>query len=606
MCGICGIVNFNGRAAEEAAVRKMMAAMKHRGPDGEGVFTAGNIALGHVRLSIIDLSSEAGQPMTSSCGRYVIVFNGEIYNYRELKQELRNNYAFRTDSDTEVLIAAYARWGKDCLRKINGMFAFAVYDTTLKTLFIARDRFGIKPLYLCHKGDSLYFASDIPPLLSISRDAEADYQAVYDFLLYNRTNYSDRTFFRGIHRLLPGRYMEIGGAMHTKRWYVPGDEKAEPFSCPEEYLEQLRNAVRLQLRSDVPLGVCLSGGLDSSSITSLTIAEEGYEDVHSFSAVYGEGLRGDESSFINEYNGILKNMHFTRPSANELAEELETFVRQMVEPLPGTSEYAEYSVMKLSSQHVTVLLNGQGADETMAGYLYFAGYYYKELFRKLRWGKMLSEMIHDVSLHKSFKGPAAFLFFSSPAGIKALLAGNNSSWLHRDFASQHHSSDEITRKLYASPGLNASFRHHLEHKFEHHLIWADRSGMAFSLEARFPFLDHDLVERTLALPPEMLIRKGWNKFILREAMKGILPERIRIRRDKVGYENPQSAWMRSEGMQKIIKEVISSDSFRQRKIVDAGSAEKMAVHHAAGKADYSTQLWKIIHLELWFRNFMDN
>jgi asparagine synthase (glutamine-hydrolysing) len=527
MCGICGIINFNAKAVASSSIERMMVAMKHRGPDDEGWYLDENHGFGHVRLSIIDLSKAGHQPMFSDDKRFMIVYNGEIYNYIELRKELEYKYKFRTNTDTEVIINAFREWGQDCLNHFNGMFAFAFYDIIKKQIFIARDRFGIKPLYYFQNHETFVFASDIPPILTYIKDIQPDDQSIYDYLVFNRTNHNDKTFFKGIKRLMHGCKIQIQGtSLKLINWYCLKDNLKASFTSVEEFREAFNKSITLQLRSDVPVGTCLSGGLDSSSIVSCISKFHNQPEMNTFSAIYGKDQKGDESEFISEYNGIVKKMHFVRPTAESLGNDLNEFVDSLVEPLPGTSEYAEFKVMQIAKEHVTVLLNGQGADEQMAGYLYFAGYYYRELFRKLKFYRLLKEMYLDKRNHKKWEGPLSFIFFSLPPFVKDKFGKAASSFLNKEFSQRHSISDEIVSILYSSKTLSQSFIDHFEHKFEHHLSWADRSGMYFSLETRFPFLDHNLVERLLSTPSVLVIKDGWNKYILRESMKGILPDKI--------------------------------------------------------------------------------
>jgi asparagine synthase (glutamine-hydrolysing) len=298
----------------------------------------------------------------------------------------------------------------------------------------------------------------------------------------------------------------------------------------------------------------------------------------------------------------VRNFHFVKPDAASLLRDIHRFTDALTEPVSSTSEYAEFRVMEMSKQYVTVLLNGQGADEIMAGYLYFAGYFYKELFKKMRWGTMLREMFYDVNLHKRWVGPLSFLYFMMPSSVKERLSLRGKSHVDREFKHRHCGSNSvITDSLYDAPNLHDSFIRHFEHKFEHHLLWADRSGMWFSLETRFPFLDHTFVERTLALQSNQLIRNGWNKHILREAMKGVLPEAIRMRPDKIGYETPEDAWFRSPGLAGIVGDAINSKTLAECGFYDINALRKLYRSHLEHKANAGQELWKALNLYLWLR-----
>lgn len=607
MCGICGIINFDSRPVAKYHIQRMMNTMKHRGPDDEGIFIDKNIGLGHVRLSILDLSSAGHQPMFSDDSRYCIIFNGEIYNYLELQKELSSNSTFKTKTDTEVIINAYRHWGEECLNHFNGMFAFAIYDKKNKFLFIARDRFGIKPFYYYQDKNKLIFASDIPPILSIlNKRPRANKQSIYDYLIFNRTNHTENTFFKDIKKLQHSHALIIKDSnIKIKRWYSLPEKILEPIKNKNEFVELMKSSVDLRLRSDVPVGACLSGGLDSSSIVSIILKYFNKPDLHTFSAIYEKGMRGDESLFIEEYNTKIYNMHFTKPTANSFYNDINRFVEALVEPVPGTSEYAEFKVMELAKKNCTVLLNGQGVDEILAGYLYFFGFFYKELFYKFRFIKLLHEIYYDIKNHHKTEGIASFIFFLLPPFLKNKINILLKNYLEKDFFSKYSGDSSFLNNLYGSKTLHQALVNHFEYKFEHHLIWADRSGMWFSLETRFPFLDHHFVEKALALSNDQLIQKGETKYIMRQAMKNILPEKIHLRQDKVGYETPENDWFRERKIADFFWQILGSSKFRNRGIIDPIKAKRLYKKHLNGKINIGTEIWKWINLELWFRKYID-
>jgi asparagine synthase (glutamine-hydrolyzing) len=616
MCGICGIINYKNEVVPETPVRQMMHLMKHRGPDDEGVFVENNIGLGFVRLSIIDLSTAGHQPKLSQDERYVIVFNGEIYNYIELREELKQEgVVFESNTDTEVLLNAYIHWGEDCLNRFNGMWAFVIYNRITKSVFAARDRFGVKPFYYIHTDDYLAFCSEIPPLLSLlDHKPTPNYQTIFDFLVFNRTDQTELTFFEEVKKLQHGHQFRIdigtqslGSSVVIERWYDLKTEvsRVKGFNDAQEYKELLSSAIGLRLRSDVPVGVCLSGGLDSSSIVSTLLHEYQKSDLSTFSAVYNKGQIGDETGFINEYKPSLKNMFFTTPDANSLADDLDQFVKAHAEPIPSTSPYAQYKVMKLAKGKVVVTLDGQGADEELAGYHYFFGFYFKDLFTHGRIAKLSSELYHYIIKHHSLFGIKSFLFFMLPKSIRTKARVNEKGYLNSDFVSKYKTSNSIAGNLYGSKNLTNALLDHFEYKLDHLLKWEDRNSMWFSLESRVPFLDYRLVEKTLATSSNWKIRKGMTKYILREAMKGILPEKIRLRLDKIGFSTPQDEWFREPVWQSIVTEVLDSDSFRSRNLISVGIAKDLYQNHLLGKVNISKEIWKWIHLEMWFREFID-
>ncbi|MCD4744517.1 MAG: asparagine synthase (glutamine-hydrolyzing) [Desulfobacteraceae bacterium] len=606
MCGICGIINFNNRPVQDKQLTTMMLRMKHRGPDDDGLFSDGNVAFGFVRLSILDLSTAGHQPMYSHDNRYVIVYNGEIYNYIELRKELKHKYQFKTGTDTEVVLAAYQEWGENCLHKFNGMFAFVIYDTKLKEIFGARDRFGIKPFYYYQDNNKFVFASEIPPILSaLDNKPEANEQVVFDYLAFNRTDQTQDTFFKNIYKLQHGHSFRIKNSeLRFQKWYDLKQHVGNPFNSPAEYKDLFSDSIKLRLRSDVPVGVCLSGGLDSSSIVSVLLNDFDKKDLNTFSAVYGKNEISDESEFIAEYNNLLNNMYYTQPSAESLFADKEDFVNTHAEPIPSTGPYAQYKVMELAENYVVVTLDGQGADEQLAGYHYFFGFYFKDLLCNFSILKFLSESYHYLIKHQSLYGFKTLAYFLLPETIKANLRTSEHGYINNEFTKQYASSNTITSNLYGAANLNAALFDHFEYKLEHLLKWEDRNSMRFSLESRVPFLDHRLVERILASSANQIIHKGMTKHILREAMKGILPERLRMRRDKVGFDTPQDKWFRTEQFSEYIQDVINSNYFKEMGYIDQNKANKLFQKHMNKKINIAKEIWKWINIDLWHKQFI--
>lgn len=608
MCGITGIVRLDGAAAEEAKVSSMMQKIKHRGPDDQGVFTHGQVSMGFVRLSILDLSPLGHQPMLDDTERYVITFNGEVYNYIELREELKaKGYTFRSNTDTEVILKSYIEWGKDFLHKLNGMFAIMIFDKETGEIFGARDRFGIKPFYYHNDGNQFTYASEIPPILEIlDQPAEANEQCIFDYLVFNRTDQTDSTFFKGIRKLQHGHYIQINkDNVKMGRWYNLDNTRSDAMKTAEDFRKMFSSSVGLRLRSDVPVGVCLSGGLDSSSIVSTLLHDYNTTELNTFSAVYGKGETGDESVFIDEYKTQLKNMHHVYPSADSLYADMHDFVKAHGEPVPSTGPYAQYKVMELAKEHVVVTLDGQGADEHLAGYHYFYGFFFKDLFRSFRWGKLIKEMASYVKYHKSLYGIKSFVYFMLSPSMMTKLRLSEKDYVSADFAKKYSGSNAIAGNLYDAKNLNEALRNHFEYKLEHLLKWEDRNSMFFSLESRVPFLDNRLVEQVLSLKGDHVIRNGVTKSILRESMKGILPEKIRMRMDKTGFDTPEDDWFRSEKFNAFIEEMLQSEQFKNRGLVDADKALDLYRKHLKKEINISKEIWKWINLELWFREFID-
>jgi len=585
----------------------MMKAMKHRGPDDEGTFSEDSVALGFLRLSILDLSPAGHQPMVSDDGNLVLIFNGEIYNYIEIRDELKTKgHSFRTRTDTEVLLHAYQEWGSKCLHRFNGMWAFAIYNRTEKSIFAARDRFGVKPFYYYTDGTKFVFASEIPAILSaLEHKPTPDNQSIFDFLVFSRTDQTDSTFFAGIKKLQHGCQLSIiGNKISITKWYDLRSNLKSPFKNAGEFRELFSSAVGLRLRSDVPLGVSLSGGIDSGSIVSVILSDHGNPGLKTFSAVYGKGMYGDESEFINEYRPLLKDMFFTNPTADTLYNDLGVFVNAHAEPVPSASPYVQFKVMELAKGKAVVLLDGQGADEQLAGYHYFFSFFFKGLLTNGRLPLLTREMIAYVQKHRASYALKVFAYLLLPKQLRTYARVSEKGYLNDDFVEQHEKCSPISGNLYSSANLHEALIDHFEYKLEHLLKWEDRNSMWFSLEAREPFLDCRLVERTLSLPYTDVIKNGTTKHFFRESMKGILPEKIRLRNDKIGFGNPQAEWFRTRSFQKIVSEILDSQSFHDRKIISPDRAKKMFQEHLNRKIDCAKEIWKWIHLELWFRRFI--
>jgi asparagine synthase (glutamine-hydrolysing) len=604
MCGICGIVYFTQEKVRRDQIKSMMAVVKHRGPDDEGVFIKDNVGLGHVRLSIIDLSSAGHQPMFDVSGRYCLLHNGEVYNYLELKRELSPKYDFVTHTDTEVILYAYQEWGEQCLEHFNGMFAFVIYDTKTQILFLARDRFGIKPMYYYHDKNHFVFASEIKSILQIIPEPKIPNDTIiFDYLVYNRTDQYNDTFFKNIKRLNHGHYALIGNkGISFHKWYNLPERIDKPFESMLEFRDTLTDAIQLRLRSDVPVGVCLSGGLDSSSIVSILTKIIGQSDLQTFSVTFGKAEESDESQYIDLYENSIARLYKTQPSVQTLYQDIPSFILCHGEPVPRTGPYAQFKVMELAKGNVTVLIDGQGGDELLAGYHYFFGNYLRELLLYRRLLKFLQESYFYYQKHHSSYAFKSLIFYLLPNSLKSTARLSGRNYLNNVFFNQEKNNTRLPKTLFNAHTLQEALLYHFEYKLEHLLKWEDRNSMWFSLEARVPFLDHRLVEKTLSLPSEKIISRGMTKSILRTAMKNIIPEPIRWRHDKMGFETPESEWFRNSIFQKLILELLNSKSFRERPYFNWRICMKLYNLHLQRKINIPRDIWKWINLELWLRS----
>lgn len=618
MCGIVGYLGPNWILSKEVLVH-MRDLLNHRGPDDAGFWQSpdGSVKLGNRRLAILDLSPAGHQPMVDEASQLVITHNGEIYNYVELRAELeRCGHRFRSNSDTEVLLAAYTEWGSDCLRHLNGMFAFAIWDARRQELFAARDRFGEKPFY--YHSDSQYrfflFASEIKALLASGLiSPKPNYRAIYRYLAHHEIDTDAETVFEGIWALPPAHALKYSRAQGTLRiwryWdldpeaeiHLPNDE-----AYAERFLELLTDAVRIRLRSDVPLGSSLSGGLDSSTIVCLIAKELKNNNQKTFSARFHDP-RYDEGKYIQK---VIERAHIEGhmiyPDPARLPEEIEALTWHQEQPFFSTSIYAQWNVMRLAKeQGVTVLLDGQGGDETLAGYHIYFGPYFRELLLNLHWGALAKDLYSYIREHGTRNLPVIFFNFLPEALCHplrkrvrplAIAPEFERAWGNREMAAHRRFKHALQQALYET--LTRTMLAVL-------LRYADRNSMAFSREIRLPFLDHRLVEFLFAIPTEQKIRGATTKFILRNAIRGIVPEEIRLRRDKLGFAPPEPSWLMGP-LQPWIDEVLRSSSFRQRGWLDPNTVDRVWQKFLAGHGSLHSLVWRWVSLEVWARVFLDN
>lgn len=557
MCGLVGC--FASHPLPETSrglIGEMNDLLSHRGPDDHGVHEDPYCLLGHRRLAIIDLSPGGHQPYLSDDGRYAMLFNGEIYNYIELREELkREGVQFKSASDSEVLLRMYERYGKDCLGRLNGMFAFTVYDRHTRSLFLARDRVGVKPLYYTTVEGVFYFASETKALRRIPGiDRSLNYSALFDYLCFNRTDVSDETFHVSIRKIPKGHYavIDANGLRITKWWdpsdYVRNDDRSVSEGEVVERIEEIFvSAVKLRMRSDVPVGSCLSGGLDSSIILGIIQQHKLARDNYKTFTVSYPGSPVDESQYIEE---LLRRYSFpnfkTFPNEKTAADNFEKFSYYMDEPCSSPTFYSQYEVMRLARQHgITVLLDGQGGDEVFAGYQYFHGFNFSELFRRRRYGKLIVELLSCVIRGQEKESYFTFLFQELPDSIKKKLLLRSIGYVSPDFFNKHVEQSLIFQEFFRSQSLNDSLAQHFKYKLEHLLRAEDRNSMAFSIEARVPYLDYRLIEYSLSIPGALKIQKGQNKILQKKALGKYTVEMILERKDKIGFGTPAQAWMRS-------------------------------------------------------------
>jgi asparagine synthase (glutamine-hydrolysing) len=606
MCGIAGIVSVNTNDVTLDRVKKMTDSISHRGPDGEGHWISddGRVALGHRRLSIIDLSEHANQPMHFA-ERYTIVFNGEIYNYIELRESLKKEgYVFRTSSDTEVLMALYDRDKENCLQWLDGMFAFAVYDSKEHKLFCARDRFGEKPFhYHLQEGKSFLFGSEMKELWAAGLDRKYNHAMLFNYLQsgYNQNPQSvSDTFFSNIQRLEHSHYLIIDTCtlkvVKKKYWDIDLANQSDISfeTATDRFKELFLQSVSRRLRSDVPVGSSLSGGLDSSAVVCAIDLLNSDKTIHqkTFSAQF-PGFEKDESYYqqlvIDQTHA---DAYFTFPNADTMLNELDKVFWHQEEPFGSASILAQYEVFKLAKQQqVTVMLDGQGADEILAGYHFYYQYFFLELEKQK--GLFSSQWKEYIQLHAD--NPVNPLFRKDikyklrqqfPSLFTLLRTGKkmlkrNNGFFTDDFYAQEGKNEYSPVSHFTS--LNGMLRQScLGGGLQELLRYADRNSMAHSREVRLPFLSHELVEFVFSLPATFKMNNGWTKYVMRKSLETTLPKEITWRKDKIGYEPPQKKWLQSPEVKEIIQESrrtlvsegILNNQILNKPVMPGGSLEK--------------------------------
>lgn len=607
MCGIAGYYGFN----DQKLLKKFSKELFHRGPDGEGFYFENNLGLLNRRLAIIDILG-GDQPIYNEDKSVVVVYNGEIYNYLDLKAELINcGHVFLTESDTEVIVHGYEEWGTKCFDKFNGMFAIALYDKAKNKTILVRDHFGIKPLHYSIFDNKLIFSSEIKPLFySGLIEKKPNDKIIYRYLKYRIHDDGRETFFKNINRLLPGEMMEIENGKFTISKYSDlfeklGKIKLENATDQEiisKFKEELLESIKKRLIADVRVGSCLSGGLDSSTVVCAINnfiysepkrAESVGKRQRTFSAVFPTGTNNEEK-YINEVLDFLTNDRLQAykiyPASNKFLSDIKDFIKTQEEPTISTGPYAQYDVMRTASKYVKVVLDGQGADEMMAGYMPYYFVYLKELFIKKKYLTLSTEIISSKDVLTKY-------FYLKYFGKKTV---NVDGLLNDKFRQSHYKEKFVINNENLQERLKEDI---LKNSLQSLLRYEDRNSMRFSIEGRVPFLDFNLLKLIFSLPPDFIIRKGWNKYVLREAGKGIVPEMIRLRRNKIGFTTPEQQWF--EKLSPKFMEIFESKKFLNRKYFDANKVISSFNDFISGKNEDTMAYWRIINVELWLREFFD-
>jgi len=629
MCGIAGVLRLDGRPADREQALRMVRTLAHRGPDGEGAWSSGPIALGHRRLAIIDLSPGGRQPMSNARGTVWITFNGELYNFRQVRAELEaRGYHFRTSSDTEVLLCAYEEWGTACLARFRGMFAFGLWDAERQRLWLVRDRLGVKPLFYSMPPGCLLFGSEIKAILSEPGVERAiDYEALGLYLGLNYTP-APHTMFARVRQLLPGHWLLISADGRTEEreyWdllFAEGADRGEAW-YREELAAKLDEAVRLRLVSDVPVGAFLSGGLDSSTV-AYWMTRQMSEAVETFSIGFEEPSF-DERPWARRAAAALGSRHHELCITDADVEILPILVWHTEEPTADSSMVALWHLSKLARTRVTVALSGDGADELLAGYQTYSAARAHRWFQRLPGflSRAISALVGALPVSDRKVGLDAKLrrfvaaahlppedahamwrvIFSDEARHAVLAPGARDRAMKGDIVGLYRTAfartdarHPLNRMLYVDTRL------YLPNDM---LVKLDRMSMAHGLEAREPYLDHHLVEFLATVPPAYKLRGlHHTKYLLKRLMDHRLPRSLVWRR-KEGFNVPNARWIR-HGLRGFVTDILSPASVRDLGLLDPQAVDRILHDHFGGRADNSHQIWCLLVLVLWFRRFVQN
>ncbi len=656
MCGIFGIYNPEGISPYREELQAANDLVQYRGPDGAGFalfntrdpdknkgfvpsvsrdsadMDQTDLAIAHRRLAIIDLSPAGLQPMAIKDRTLWITYNGEIYNYIELQKELESyGHAFTTHTDTEVILHAYKQWGQDCIHRFNGMWAFAIVDLPNRKIFCSRDRFGIKPFHYYHNGKHFVFASEIKQLLLFPFvPKRPNDRLIYDYLAFQAVEHSEETFYSGINNLPAGNNLIFDLERNMPavyRYYEPLYTMNEKITLDEAVLEfkrLLKDSICLRLRSDVKVGSCLSGGLDSSSIVCIInemLRDQDKSEIQNTFSSHFDEKEANELEYMNEVIMATNvKAHFIYPSAQGLLEELENLIWHQEEPFGSTSIYAQWCVFKLVNLHgVKVMLDGQGADELLGGYVPFSTSMYlqelllrKKLISFMREASRFNIPMSDPLMtfarqqisNTLRKAPHVHDIIQAIRSVKA-NSEIRQNWLRSSLVKKF--DDESTyianrNKLMFEKHEylnNYLYRLTFWNNLQGLLKYEDRNSMAFSVEGRVPFLDYRLVEFLFSLPSSFKMRSGYSKYVLRDGLKGILPEKIRLRTTKLGFSTPESLWQKKQLMPLIEK------SLNDQKLDTYIDPQKARMHlerlQTSNQRDFSP--WRWLNLSLWLRAF---
>jgi asparagine synthase (glutamine-hydrolysing) len=639
MCGICGIIGAD--LSEPIALRRvseMKRVLAHRGPDDDGFyFSSSNggtgAAFGHRRLSIVDLNT-GHQPMTNEDETLWIVYNGEIYNHQELRKDLESRgHVYKTSSDTETILHAYEEYGDDCLTKLRGMFSFALWDDRTKRLFAARDRLGIKPFYyaLCNNG-TLIFGSEIKSILASGLvRPTVNHHALPEFFTFGQT-VNDSTLFEGVRKLMPGHWLSFDGQdLKIRRYWDWQFDESSIYKDDKFYIDRfadlIDDSVRSHLMSDVPVGLFLSGGLDSSLIAAM-MARLHSDPIHTFTVGF-EDRYYSEFDYARVVAAHIGSQHHERLiTARQFVDAVPKLIWHEDEPLKGAPSVALYFISRLASEHVKVVLTGEGSDELFAGYndRYWAtllnrriaqigGYFFPEAMRKHLVRKTLWKLPLPLSLKKKISHTILYL----PSSIQGIFFDNFHSVFTREMQQELFNGRGAYGASAADPYANAIglFKHSNAQNFLHQMLYTDvnmdlvellmkqdQMSMAASVESRVPFLDHEVVEFAGTIPPHLKLQGRAGKLLVKKVAEKYLPHDV-VHRPKMGFPVPFDRWLKDDSIG-MVKEILLDQRTIDRRYFNSSYVEKLFASHRSEQRDYQNQIWMLLNFELWHRIFIDN
>jgi asparagine synthase (glutamine-hydrolysing) len=619
MCGFASIIALNNGTYDSGALVQMAAQLEHRGPDAAGVFASKSVGLAFRRLSILDLSPAGNQPMVSPDGQCVLVFNGEIYNYIELRKELQVlGHCFVSSGDSEVLLHAYLEWGRECLSRLNGMWAFLIYDVRRGIIFCSRDRFGEKPLYRYRENEHVLFASEIKAIVASGHYRyEPNWNTVSRFLYEGRLDQPEgenKTFYRGIEQIPAGSAFEVdlfGRLDEWKYWSLPECVESDLHDPAEAFHELFTDALRLRLRSDVPVGLFLSGGLDSTSIACGWANMQPDTPLESVVAFTYQPKEYDESNYVADtvkQTGV-QLVQF-QPDPQDLWQRLERVIRFQDEPVHSLAAVISFELTRLAAERgIKVILNGGGPDEFLAGYHVFFPSYWSTLLRAGQLHRMRREIAAYSDAHGGHAPSRMAKFFLSQlraelGRVPALRSlahrrrhqqALKNPWFTVDLASKLQPDDSA----YSEPTLENTLKQAVErHPLPLYLRIEDRNSMAHSVEMRMPYLDHRLVSLAFQLPAHWKMNGPWNKYLLRQAMQRRIPESVRTRLDKFGFPAPAQAWF-ADGLYQPMQDLLASRAVRERGIYNIDAIRGDLDLHRKEQMDVSGRLFNLAQIEIW-------